>query len=98
MVGVRVQVGQHLVAGGEQRVVRRHREVVVAGHVARGDQVERVVVGVPVSADPVGLLKALDDPARLGQGLHGGQAGGAGADHAVASHHSSIGMLVLIIG
>jgi hypothetical protein len=97
VVGVRVEVGQHLVAGGEQRVVRRHREALVTGDVPRGDQVQCVVVGVPVAAHPVGLLETVDFAARLGQGFHGGQPGRAGADHAIAGHRPSVRVVVMII-
>ena len=82
-VGVRVQVGGDLVARREERVVGRHREARVARHVARGDEVQGLVVGVPVAADAVGRLEAVDLAAAREQGLEGGEAGGAGADDAV---------------
>jgi hypothetical protein len=45
---------------------------------------QRLVVGVPVPADAVGLLVAVEgDPAPL-KHLHRAQAGGPGADHADA--------------
>ena len=54
-----------------------------AGDVARRDQVQRLVVGVPVAADAVRPLEAVDREALPREYLHGGQAGGAGAYDAV---------------
>ena len=50
---------------------------------------ESVVVVVPVTADDVRLLKAVDLVARIQHGLDQSQAGWAGADDAVAIHQSS---------
>ena len=86
LAGVRLDVGAHLVAAREVGVLRRHREVLEEGRVARGDQVQRVVVGVPVPAHPIGLLVAVDLVARRPQLLQGGDAGRAGPDDAVAGH------------
>ena len=47
---------------------------------------ERVVIGVPVTTDPVGLLVAVGVEARPSELLQSGDAGGAGADDAVSSH------------
>jgi len=46
--------------------------------------VQGLVVGVPVPADPAGLLKALGVVPRLAELLEGRDAGGAGSDDAVA--------------
>jgi len=46
--------------------------------------VQGLVVGVPVPADPVGLLKALGVVPRLAELLEGRDAGSAGSDDAVA--------------
>ena len=44
---------------------------------------QRLVVGVPVSADPIRPLEAVDREALPGQHLDGGEAGGAGPYDAV---------------
>jgi hypothetical protein len=88
-LGVGLEVGPYLVAAGEVREVRRHGEVLEVGHVPRGDEVQRVIVGVPVAADPVGLLVAVDVVAGLAELLQGGDAGRTGPDDAVAGHGRS---------
>ena len=90
MVGGEAQdVVAHLVAAREQRILRRHREAVEARRVARRDQVQALVVGVPVPADAVAALEAVDGKAFVAQHLKRAQPGGAGADQAVvASRHA----------
>ena len=51
---------------------------------------QRVVVSVPVTADSVGLLVAVDVVAGLTQLLERGDAGGTGADDAVAGNAGSV--------
>jgi len=60
VMGVRLDVAPNLVPTRKVRVLLGHREALEVGHVARSDQVQRVVVGVPMSPDAIGLLKALD--------------------------------------
>jgi hypothetical protein len=91
---VGLDVGPDLVAPREVRVVGGHREALERGRVARGDQVQRLVVGVPVAADPIGLLEALDLVAGLAQLLQGRQPGRAGTDHAVSGHPHSFAVFV----
>ena len=67
-------------------VVGRHREVFEERRVPRGDQVERVIVGVPVPTHTIGLLVAVDLVARRAELLQGGDARRAGPDDAVAGH------------
>ena len=86
LVGVEVEVLQHLVAVGEERPVLGHGEALEARHLSRGDQVERVVVVIPVTTDGVGLLEAVDVVTGIEHGLECSEAGGSGADDAVASH------------
>ena len=86
LIGEEVEVLQHLIAVGEERPVLGHGEALVAGHLTGGDQVERVVVVIPVPADGVGLLEAVDLMARIEHGLEGGKARRAGSNDAVASH------------
>src|SRR5512133_672719 len=49
-----LDVGAHLVSARVDREFRRHRETLEARYVARSDQMQRLVVGVPVPTDPVG--------------------------------------------
>ena len=80
----------HLVAAREQRILRRHREPVEARRVARRDQVQALVVGVPVPADAIAALEAVDGESFVAQHLERAEPGGAGADHAVvASRHAA---------
>ena len=80
----------HLVAAREQRIVRRHREALEARRVARRDQVQALVVGVPVPADAVAALEAVDGKTFVEEHLQRAQPGGAGADQAVvASAHAA---------
>jgi hypothetical protein len=81
---VGLDIGADLVPPGKVRVVLRHREALERGHVPRGDQVQGLVVGMPVPADPAGLLKALGVVARLAELLEGGDARRASPDDAVA--------------
>ena len=90
VVDVVVEVLRDVGVVGEVGIGLRHREVRVLHALARGVDVQRAVggghpVGVaphPVAADAVGLLVGGDVVAALGQGLDGGDAGGAGADDA----------------
>jgi len=50
----------HLVAAREQRIAGGHREALEARRVARGDQVQGLVVGVPMATDPVAAFEAVD--------------------------------------
>jgi hypothetical protein len=86
LAGVRLDVGADLVAAREVRVVAGIGKSSKKVMSLEGDQVERVVVGVPVPADPVGLLEAVDLVARLAEMLQGGDAGCAGPDDEVAGH------------
>ncbi len=80
------QVVAHLVPTREEGVARRHREAVEAGGVPRGDQVQRLVVPVPVAAGLRGPLEADDVVARIDQRAHGFEAGCARADHRDPRH------------
>src|SRR5918999_652193 len=75
----------HLVAAREQRIIRRHREAVEARRVARRDQVQAFVVAVPVAADAVAALEAVDGKAFVEQHLKRAQRGGACADQTVVA-------------
>ncbi len=77
------QVVAHLVAARVQRIGGRHRVAGEPGAVTRRDQVQRLVAGVPLAADAVGRLEAVELEAGLVQGVDGREAGGAGADDAV---------------
>src|SRR5262249_23488972 len=60
------------------------------GGVARRDQVQALVVGVPVAADAIAALEAVDGKAFVAEHLERPQPGGAGADQAVvASPHGA---------
>ena len=72
-----------LVSRTGERVVRRHGEAVEGGAVPRRDELQGLVVGMPVAADPVALPVAAHREALLQQGLEGGQAGSAGANDAL---------------
>jgi hypothetical protein len=89
VAGEGLDVAAHLVAAGEVGVLRRHREALERGGVPRGDEVQRVVVAVPVAADAAGALEAHDLVPGRAQLLDGGQAGGTGTDDAVAGHARS---------
>lgn len=75
-----------LIAPRKVRVIGRHRKAFEEGHIARGDQVQRLVVGVPVPADPIGLLEALDVVTRLAHLLECGHTRCTGADDTVTRH------------
>jgi hypothetical protein len=81
-VGELVQVRPHLVATGEEGVVGRHRSAVEARDVARRDEVKGLVVGVPVTADPVGALQRDDLVTGVAEDPERFQTGRTGADHA----------------
>ena len=83
---VRLEILAHLVSTGEMRIVRGHGESLEPRHVAGRDQVQSVVVGVPMPAHTIGLLEAVDVHPLRAQSLKGGDAGGAGTDDAVAGH------------
>ena len=50
----------HLVAAREQRILGGHREAVEARGVAGRDEVQALVVGVPMAADAIATLEAVD--------------------------------------
>ena len=78
--GEALQVAAHLVTARIDRIARRHRIAGEAREVPGGDQVQGLVVGVPVAADALALLEAVErDPVPL-EHLHRTQAGRAGAD------------------
>jgi hypothetical protein len=86
-VGVVVLVRLELVAARVNRLVGRHGEAVEAGAAFRSDQVQGIVVGVPVTADVPGLLETVHVEAGVGHSLQGGKASGPGANDAIVIGH-----------
>jgi hypothetical protein len=82
----------HLVAARKQRILRWHRIAVKAGRVARRNEMDGLVVAVPVAADAVGALEAFDGKTFVKQHLKRAQPGAAGADQAgmARAHERSI--------
>src|SRR6266516_3998474 len=58
------QICPHLIPAGIDRIVGRHRIAGEARDITRRDQVQRVVVSVPVSTDTVGALGPAAQPCR----------------------------------
>lgn len=83
-VGGSVEVLDHLVPAGEVGPVLRHRMTPEPGPVPGCDQVETVVVGVPVSPGPVGCFETVEFQPGLDQGVHGSHTGGPGTNHAIS--------------
>ncbi|MNF58754.1 hypothetical protein D3C84_403220 [compost metagenome] len=86
-VGVVVHVRLDLVAARVNRIVGRHGEAVEAGAAFRSDQMQGIVVGVPVTADVPRLLETVHVEAGVGHGLQGGKASGPGANDAIVIGH-----------
>src|SRR5919197_5165942 len=80
----------HLVATREQWIVRGHREPVEAGRVPRRDQVQARVIRVPVAADAVAALEAIDGKTFVTEHLQRPEPCGSGTDQTVtASGHAA---------
>src|SRR5699024_11128129 len=82
-VGIRGDVVPDLVPAREVRVIIGHREALEMSLVAGGDEVERLVVGVPVPGDSVGFLEAVGVDAGGVQLRECGEPGGSGTDDRV---------------
>ena len=82
-VGVGAQITTHLIAAREQRVHSGHRCADKPRGVPRRDQVQRLVVRVPVPTDLVRLLETVQIDSVRAQRRHRCQAGSPRTDHAV---------------
>jgi hypothetical protein len=75
----------HLVAAREQRILRRHREALEARRVARRNQMQALVVGVPMASDVVTALEAVDGKTFVNEHLESAKSGRSSTDQAVST-------------
>ena len=88
-VGEPLEVLERLRPAGEVGPTLRHRVATETRTVPWSDQVEAVVVGVPMSTDAFGGLEAVELDARADQCLHRCHAGRARSDDATTPIHTT---------